>query len=198
MKTKMSVKLLVVISLLLVASLWLMRWPGAITAQEPPGDDISAQAAVGTTFTYQGRLMDGGNPANGTYDFEFKLYDALTGGNVITPTVGGIITRNDVPVANGLFTVNLDFGNAFDGKAAWLQIGVRQGTSTGAYTTLSPRQALNAVPYALHSLHAISPKSQEVPVTLHLYYTRASRFWKAPHILIGVSGDGRVSRFAGF
>ncbi len=29
---------------------------------------------VSTAFTYQGRLVDGGNPANGLYDFEFTLY----------------------------------------------------------------------------------------------------------------------------
>jgi hypothetical protein len=33
-------------------------------AQGGPG----AQAALGTAFTYQGRLADGGSPANGTYD----------------------------------------------------------------------------------------------------------------------------------
>ena len=29
---------------------------------------------MGTAFTYQGRLTDGGSPANGPYDFEFELY----------------------------------------------------------------------------------------------------------------------------
>src|SRR5262249_10603181 len=28
-----------------------------------------------TAFTYQGRLNDGGNPANGSYDLQFSLYD---------------------------------------------------------------------------------------------------------------------------
>lgn len=149
MKSRSLTKLVSIAVIILAAGLWLIMGLGAVTAQEPTGDDISAQAVVGTTFTYQGRLTDSGNPANGTYDFEFRLYDALTGGNIITPTVGGVVVRNDVPVANGLFTVNLDFGNAFDGKAAWLQIGVRPGASTGAYTTLSPRTVLSPTPYAL-------------------------------------------------
>ena len=38
-------------------------------------------AAQGTAFTYQGQLDDGGSPANGVYDLEFSLYDALSGGN---------------------------------------------------------------------------------------------------------------------
>jgi len=30
----------------------------------------------GTAFTYQGRLTDGGSPANGGYDLRFSIYDA--------------------------------------------------------------------------------------------------------------------------
>jgi hypothetical protein len=36
--------------------------------------------AQNSTFTYQGRLTDGGAPANGTYELEFKLFDAASGG----------------------------------------------------------------------------------------------------------------------
>ena len=31
-----------------------------------------------TAFTYQGKLIDGGNLANGSYDLQFKLFDTLT------------------------------------------------------------------------------------------------------------------------
>src|SRR6266581_1564058 len=69
---------------------------------------VLAQTAV---FTYQGRLSDSGNPANGNYDLQFKLYDALTGGTQI-----GLRTRTDVPVTSGNFTVQLDFAvGAFNG-----------------------------------------------------------------------------------
>ena len=107
----------------------------------------SPQAAVGTAFTYQGRLTDGGNPANGAYDLEFKLYNAAGGGT----QVGSTVTLADVTVSDGLFTVSLDFGAVFDGTDLWLQIGVRPGDSGGTYTSLSPRQPLTAAPYA-HSL----------------------------------------------
>jgi hypothetical protein len=51
---------------------------------------------------------------------------------------------------NGLFTVVIDFGGgAFNGAARWLEIGVRCPAGSGSYTTLSPRQALRAAPYAL-------------------------------------------------
>jgi hypothetical protein len=39
-------------------------------------------AAQGTAFTYQGRLFDAGNPANGKYDLRFNLWDALSGGGL--------------------------------------------------------------------------------------------------------------------
>ena len=32
--------------------------------------------AQGTAFTNQGRLADSGNPANGTYDLRFAIYNA--------------------------------------------------------------------------------------------------------------------------
>lgn len=102
-------------------------------------------ASIGTSFTYQGHLNDGGNPANGDYDFEFKLYNAASSGN----QVGSTVSVEDVTVTGGLFNLQLDFGNVFDGTALWLEIGVRAGSSTGDYSTLTPRQALTPVPYAL-------------------------------------------------
>ncbi len=111
-----------------------------------PESTYAIQSSIGTQFTYQGRLMDDGRLANGTYDFRFRLYDANTGGHQVGPTV----IRNDIPVRNGLFNVTLDFGSIpFQGEARWLQIEVRPGTSTGSYTTLAPRQPIQAVPYAL-------------------------------------------------
>ncbi len=123
--------------------------PDRVQAQEPGGDTPRATAgALGTAFTYQGRLVDGGNPANGVYDLRFTLYDAPVGGSA----VGSPITVDDVAVADGLLTVQLDFGgDAFNGDARWLQVEVRPGNSTGTYTVLSPRQALTATPYALYS-----------------------------------------------
>ncbi len=107
-------------------------------------------SALGTGFTYQGKLTDGGAPANGTYDLEFSLYDALSGG----AQVGSTVTQDDVTVTNGLFTVQLDFGNVFDGTALYLEIGVRPGASVGTYTAIVPRQQLSATPYAIYASNA--------------------------------------------
>ncbi len=101
--------------------------------------------AQGTAFSYQGRLAAGGSPANGSYDLEFTVCDALTTGNV----VGGPVTNSATGVTNGLFTVTLDFGSGvFTGAARWLQLGVRSN-GNGAFTTLVPRQQLLPAPYSV-------------------------------------------------
>lgn len=103
---------------------------------------------MGTAFTYQGRLTDGGNPASGPYDLLFNIFDIEIGGS----QVGSAIILDNVSVTDGLFTVQLDFGSsAFAGSARGLEISVRPGDSTGAYTPLSPRQELTPTPYAIYA-----------------------------------------------
>lgn len=70
---------------------------------------------------------------------------------------------NDLVLSNGLFTVTLDFGAAaFPGNDRWLDIAVRPGTSSGAYTALTPRQPITSTPYALRAanLTGTLPQSQ--------------------------------------
>lgn len=102
--------------------------------------------AQGTAFTYQGRLTDGAAPATGTYDFTFQVFDAAGGG----ASQGGPLTTNGVGVAEGLFTVTLDFGPGpfSSGAPRWLEIGVR--TNGGlVFGIISPRTPLTAAPYAI-------------------------------------------------
>lgn len=109
-------------------------------------------ASVGTGFTYQGRLSEGGQPANGDYDFRFRLYDADTGGN----QVGTTLTLTAQPVSNGLFVIpDLNFGSGiFNGEARWLEIDVERVSPPGTYVTLTPRQNLAAAPYAVYALNS--------------------------------------------
>ena len=44
------------------------------------GAAVAGAQPVGTAFTYQGRLTDAGNPANGSYDLQLALFDAASGG----------------------------------------------------------------------------------------------------------------------
>ncbi len=123
----------------------------------------SGQTPLGTAFSYQGRLTDGANPADGSYDLRFVLYANPVGGIPMRPT----LLRDDVTVTNGLFMVSLDFGPIFAGSKRWLEIGVRPGASTGDYSFLSFRQELTPVPNAEFALLAGSVAPGAVVTSLN-------------------------------
>lgn len=102
--------------------------------------------AQGNAFSFQGRLNDGANPANGRYDLQFKLFDAALGGTQIGPTV----ERPSVTLINGVFSTTLDFGaQAFQNpNSIFIEIAVRPFGSPNALTILGPRQQLTVVPFA--------------------------------------------------
>lgn len=110
---------------------------------------VSQVMAQGTAFTYQGRLNNGGIPANGSYDLQFAIYDAATNGNQIGP----ILTNAATTVNDGLFAVTLDFGGIFGGQSYWLDISVRTNGG-GAFTQLVPPQPMAPVPYAIMAANA--------------------------------------------
>ena len=117
---------------------------------------------VGSAFSYQGRLVASGVPAEGSYDFHFNLYDVASAGS----QVGLTQTNNAVVVSNGAFTVQLDFGaGAFTGEARWLEITLRTGTN--AFTTLNPRQQVTATPYAVSAATVSGTISDgQIPATI--------------------------------
>jgi hypothetical protein len=101
-----------------------------------------------TSFTYQGQLKNRAEPASGSYDVQFRLFDD------VGPLAGPICADN-VAVTNGFFSLELDFGDVFDGRPIELEVGIRAGAgpndcAIGAYTTLSPRQPIRPVPYAMN------------------------------------------------
>lgn len=104
-----------------------------------------AQVPLNPAFTYQGRLQHDNQPLNGNVNLVLRLHDAPVAGALL-----GTQTLIDVPVVDGLFTVELnsaaEFGaDAFNGEARWLEIEVNG-------TPLAPRQPITAAPYALYSL----------------------------------------------
>ena len=107
---------------------------------------VSAQS---TEFTFQGSFKDGDSPANGSYDLEFALFDALSGG----AQLGSTLTRNGVAVTGGIFTVSLDFGDQFPGAGRFLEIRLRLAGG-GPFTLLTPRHQVNSAPYTIKSLNA--------------------------------------------
>jgi len=116
-------------------------------------------APLGTAFVYQGQLKENGAPANGVFDFRFRL---LSQGSVTLQEQCAI----QVNVVNGLFTADVDFGAAvFDGSALSMQLFVKHhipheiedcttNTIPDPYTPLSPVQPLAPAPYAIHALSA--------------------------------------------
>ncbi len=115
---------------------------------------VSAGDPLGTGFTYQGELRQDGSGVSDACDCAFSLWDDPSAGTQVGPTLtfdgqGG--NPPPIDVANGLFTVELDFGGtAFNGQARWLDIAVAC-PSGGVLQPLSPRQAITATPYALQT-----------------------------------------------
>jgi len=114
----------------------ILAWTAAVMAAGAALAD-----PLSTAFTYQGRLEQNGVPYQGTIaSLRFLLYDSPTGSN----TVGGFISAN-VPVQDGVFTTEVDFGAAaLNGDERWVEIIVDS-------QTLSPRQRLAGAPYSLQT-----------------------------------------------
>ena len=94
-----------------------------------------------SAFSYQGQLRKNGAPVNANCNASFGLFDSATGG----AQIGGTVTSPTLRVANGLFTIPLDFGSTFNGEARWLETSVGCGETQA---TLIPRTALRPAPYA--------------------------------------------------
>jgi len=117
----------------------------------------SADAQVTTSWTYQGELQDSDAPANGDYDFQFRLFNAATG-NV---QVGPVLCSDNLAVQEGRFSTQLDFGSVYTGGRLFLEIAVRMDSglncaSPAGFTTIGPRQEVTIAPYAGYALGAAS------------------------------------------
>ncbi|MBX3244656.1 MAG: tail fiber domain-containing protein [Acidobacteria bacterium] len=95
-------------------------------------------------FTYQGKLTVGGTAANGSFDLIIQLYNESERGDLL-----GEQTIEGVQVANGIFTVNLEFetGLFHRFETSYLDIWVRPSEG-GEYTQLTPRQQIGSMPYS--------------------------------------------------
>ena len=169
---------------------------GARAIQSQPAvartQEVSAATPLTSTFTYQGQLKNASGPVTGLCDLAFRLYDDASVGN----QVGNAITST-VPITNGFFTVQLDFGvNAFNGDARWLEIAVRCPAGSGDYVTLTPRQALTPAPYALFSTSTGALHGRSITTTTPtsgqvLKWNGA--VWSPADDAIGTPGSGDIS-----
>lgn len=157
---------------------------------------VNSSSAQGTAFLYQGQLGNGGTPANGNYDFQFTVYNAITNGS----TVSGTVTNFAVAVSSGLFSATVDFGpGIFTGTTnLWLNLGVRTNNTT-PFTFLYPRQPILATPYAIFAnsasnLVGVLPASQlsgTLPATAFTGYTNTVALTNGANLFSGTfNGNG--------
>ncbi len=118
----------------------------------------SAAFAQSTAFTYQGKLNSNAQPAEGTHDFRFKLFDAATGGTQIGTTQ----CTDNLSVTGGVFTATIDFGQQFITTGQrFLEIEVRADTglncsNVGGFVVLTPRQPITPTPTATQAKTAFA------------------------------------------
>jgi len=88
---------------------------------------------VGSSFSYQGELLDNGSPANANYDFGVDLYNNEIGGSPVLTD-----THDDVSVVNGLFNLEIDFGDVAYETNSQYYIELRVTPSAGGATAVGP------------------------------------------------------------
>jgi hypothetical protein len=115
--------------------------PALADAPAPRAPMAPSGTQNGRSFTYQGQLRKNGAPVNATCSATFKLFDAATGG----VQLGTSVVSATLQVANGLFTIPLDYGWFMNGEARWIEMAIGCGE---ALSTLAPRTLLSPAPYA--------------------------------------------------
>jgi hypothetical protein len=131
------------------------------------GQPVRVEAAANSTINFQARLMtaSGGIVADGTYNVEFKLYNASSSSGSSQGSCAGDAacqwteTRtggNKVTVRAGYLTVNLGSVSSFPStinwdQQLWLTMNIG-GTGAASWDgEMSPRLQLTAVPFALRA-----------------------------------------------
>jgi len=137
MKTRWFLLGSILIALLALATgLTLAQGPGQEGGAGAQGD-VNIAATVSSKISYQGVLKENGQPVTGSRDMTFALYSD----DNCTTQLGSEINAT-VPITNGVFSVELNFGPTyFDGRPVWL--GVKVGTTRVGCQEILP------VPYAL-------------------------------------------------
>ena len=148
--------------------LWLALVPGGsgtnagrLFAADPPPASGQTGSLLGAV-SYQGRLGDGGTPANGSYDFQFLLKNAAIAGD----TVGAVI-RQTLSVQSGVFSTSLPLEpSSFPGANRWIEVRVRPTPAEGSAVpeetapfAILERQRIQATPYAFRAMSAATVES---------------------------------------
>jgi len=110
-------------------------------------DPIQESVQPGTEFSYQGFLKEDGTIFTGAADLRFSLWNDATS-TLPGTQYGGSILRTGVPVSNGVFTVQLDFGSSvFSENRRFLQVESMVAPEV-EFTAILPRTPVTGVPFA--------------------------------------------------
>ena len=149
---------------------------------------LSAAHAQDTALTYQGELRQSGTPAHGPFDFEVALHVAETGGSPVD-----VVALDNVVVDRGRFALALDFTEVpFESGPTWMEIRVRPGSQTGGYTTLSPRQRVAPVPYAITAQGVAESAIDARAIDDDQVQRRVTGSCPPGSTLVGIQADGAL------
>ncbi|MFG0246464.1 MAG: hypothetical protein ACF8MF_10505 [Phycisphaerales bacterium JB052] len=106
---------------------------------------LTRAAQAQSTFTYQGELQENAQPANGTYDLRFEIYDSQTGGVPLDSI------SQAVNITDGIFSVELTTNDTLESDR-WLEIAVILTPDASQIQIISPRQKITEAPRASYSI----------------------------------------------
>lgn len=146
---KLMTLFVVMLVLNILVSTWLLSGNAFTTAwasrlQQDGG--AAAVATIPTAFSYQGtlRLADG-SLATGNFNITLKIYDSVTGGNVLhSESFANTVARN------GSFSVIVGEGTPLD-PAVFENTNLYLGITVAPDPEMLPRQRLLPVPWAMQA-----------------------------------------------
>lgn len=141
---------------------------------------VTSAAAADNTITYQGQLQDTDGPVNATVDMTFALFEQDLGGS----PVGGPVSLSGVSVVDGLFQVNLDFGDQPYASGLWLAIDVEG-------EPLAPRQAITGAPFAVSAAPGSGSNWELSEPHIHYIDGRVGIGTSSPSVALDVVGSAK-------
>lgn len=108
-------------------------------------------APVENLLSFQGKIVESGVPVDGTRNITFRLYDVAAGGTPLWQE-----SHVAVPVAGGLFNVELGGSVNFAGAGVSFDEQYWIGISVGGGAKITPRYKLTSAPYSMNSVWEIN------------------------------------------
>ena len=135
---RISIVSILSLALLLTLTVSLVAAQQGTTGRAPEANAPEELTSHSDFIPIQGRLTDAsGNPLNGTYLVDFKIYEHYSGDTALCEDLD-----NEIQVENGLFSSYMAGCNAIDGRQLFLGITVNDDPE------MTPRQYIDNVPYA--------------------------------------------------